>query len=120
MTETAKLNELRHAYVADDLDPENKLGPAPESARIEGCLECGEDYEHQLHVNADGSRTRRARFSYSGQDDERYRAVSGQWVTVLGELPAHEYERAETGPMFRFRADNGFMGEAFADELGEY
>ena len=119
LMDKAELDSLRHAFVADDLDPENKLGPASESSRITGCLECTEDEGHPLHRRNDGSPVSRARFSYSGADDERYRAVDGQWVMMLGELDPSEYERAETGPMYRFRADNGFAGDAFADELKE-
>lgn len=115
----AELDVLRHAFVADDLDPENKLGPAPESSRITGCLECTYDEDHPFHRRSDGSAVKRARFSYSGTDDERYRGVDGQVVTVLDELEPSEYDRAETGPMYRFRADNSFVGDAFADELRE-
>jgi len=109
----------RHQFVADDLDPENKLGPVPEASRIEGCLECTESEDHPVHLTDDGSPVRIRRFTYSGQDKPEYRAVSGGWVTVLGPLHPDKYDRAETGLMLRFRAENGLMGEAFANELSE-
>ena len=58
-----------------------------------------------------------ARFQYSGHVRTDLRELSGQRVQVMRPLRDDEIDRGEVGDMYRCRADDGRMFDAFADEL---
>lgn len=65
--------------------------------------------------------TGRALFRYSGAADvlPSHAKHSGQVVSIVRPLTAGEADLEEVGPMFRIRADDGWEGDVFGDELTE-
>lgn len=43
----------------------------------------------------------------------------GTVAEVIGPLDESQYDKCETGPMFRIRFADGFQTDAFADEIKE-
>ena len=51
--------------------------------------------------------------------DTAWGSRNGQRITVLGPTPEKDFDRAEVGPMFRCKFDDGVKLDVFEDELQE-
>ena len=63
-----------------------------------------------------GALTRRLVFNSHGGDSELV-GRDGSTVDIIGKLSPDEYDECETGPMYKVRFADGFVTDAFMDEI---